>query len=128
MDINKVFFNAKESTSLIRAMVDGDAEESLVRCLIENGADINKTDCYGQTPLMLASQYGDLGTVKLLIKEQMKQISDRRSIFKFDINAKDEDGMTALDFAKNNRNEKSRKEIMKFLREHGAKTGKEIDH
>ena len=116
VDIDKVFFNGEESTSLVRAMCDGDGDESLVRCLIDNGANINKTDVYGQTPLMVAASYGSLNVVKLLLEQNN---------LRFNINARDKKGKTALDYA--HRNDGEREEIMSFLRKHGAKTGEEID-
>lgn len=53
-------------TPLLQAVVKGEATQ--VRALIADRADVNKADKVGITPLLLASEYGDVEIMKLLIQ------------------------------------------------------------
>ena len=73
--------------------------------MVEAGADINTISLYnGNTPLIVASEYGHTPIVEYLIQN------------KADINARNNDGKTPLILAKENGHE----EIVKHLIEHGA--------
>jgi len=76
----------------------------IVKLLIENGADINKSDNYGQTPLFIACQNGYLEIVKLLIENGA------------DINKSNNNGKTPLFIAR----EYQRFEITAVLIENGV--------
>ena len=78
---------------------------SVVRLLLEHGADINAQTQSGRTPLHEASYCGALEVVRLLLERGA------------DVEAKDEDGETALQEAA----ERGHDEVVELLREHGAK-------
>ena len=78
---------------------------SVLRLLLENGADINVQSRSGWTPLHLASALGALEVVRLLLEHGV------------DVEVKRNDGMTALQVADGRRGE----EVVKLLREYGAK-------
>ena len=78
---------------------------SVLRLLLEHGADINAQGLNGWAPLHRASYLGSLKFVRLLLEHGA------------DVEAKDNGGKTALQVAA----QYGRDEIMKLLREHGAK-------
>ena len=78
---------------------------SVLRSLLDYGADINLPNQIGWTPLHLASFNGALVVVRLLLE------------YRADILAKDNRGKTALQVAAWRRHDK----IVKLLREYGAK-------
>jgi ankyrin repeat protein len=77
---------------------------SVLRLLLEHGADINVRSRSGWTPLYLASMNGALEVVRLLLEHGA------------DVEAKDKYGGTALQVATGGRHDK----VVKLLREHGA--------
>ena len=78
---------------------------SVVRFLLEHGADINAQSHGGWTPLQRASRYGRLEVVRLLLEHGA------------DVEVKNNGGKTALQEAA----DMGRDEVVKLLREHGAK-------
>jgi ankyrin repeat protein len=80
--------------------------EDVVNFCIENGMDINSTSRKsGITPILLASCFNNISMVELLLKHGA------------DINALDNNGMSAKDYAK----KLGQKKMVAFLDEHGAK-------
>jgi ankyrin repeat protein len=73
--------------------------ELIAETLINAGCDINAADNDGRTPLIYAVIYQRLAAVKMLLKRDTN------------INAKDHDGLSALDWAKKSGNE----EIIRLL-------------
>jgi hypothetical protein len=80
-------------------------DASVLRLLLEHGADINVQGQLGQTPLYWASYNGALEVVRLLLEHGAG------------VEAKDIFGQTALQYAA----DRGHDEIVKLLREHGAK-------
>ena len=78
---------------------------SVLRLLLEHGADINGQNRNGWTPLHVASSMGALEVVRLLLEHGA------------DLEAKGNNGQTALRVAAGRRHGK----VVKLLREHGAK-------
>jgi ankyrin repeat protein len=78
---------------------------SVLRLLLEHGADINARNEVGWTPLLWALGNGALEVVRLLLE------------YGADVEAEKNDGKTALQVVAGDR----RDEIVKLLREHGAK-------
>lgn len=77
-----------------------------VKDLLEQGSDVNATDAFGRTPLMLAAMGNSQELINLLLE------------YGADINAKDfSTGKTALQFAKDFK----QKQTIKTLQQHGAK-------
>ncbi len=73
--------------------------------LLQAGCDINAADSNGRTPLMYAARYGQPTAVRLLLERGANA------------KAKDKDGMTALDLARDNQ------EIIRLLRSAIVKPG-----
>jgi ankyrin repeat protein len=78
----------------------------VIRLLLDNKADINKCDNYGESPLAYACEAGNLWAVKLLLERGA------------DVNKASKDGTTPLGIA----NKLPDKAIAKLLLEHGAKS------
>jgi Ankyrin repeats (3 copies)/Ankyrin repeats (many copies) len=78
---------------------------SVVRLLLEHGADINAQKTNSSTPLHVASRNGALNAVRLLFEHGA------------DVEVKNNDGETALQYAA----WLGYDEVVKFLREHGVK-------
>jgi len=78
---------------------------SVVRLLLEHGADINAQNQFGWTPLLWASYYGALEVVRLLLECSA------------DVEAKKNGGRTALEIAADYGHD----EVVELLRKHGAK-------
>ena len=76
--------------------------------LIANGADVDGTDKYGNTPLHYAAHHGRKETTKLLITKGA------------DVNVKRDNGKTPLD------NAKHYPEVADLIRKHGGKTDAEL--
>ena len=78
---------------------------SILRLLLENGADANVVSKYNQIPLILASEDGVLEAVRLLLE------------YGAEVEVKNIVGKTALQVAA----EQGHEEVVEVLREHGAK-------
>ncbi len=74
-------------------------DNGTVAWLLAQGADINARSPNGTTPLMMAARYGSLDSVPELLKAGP------------DLALKNEQGLTAADFAKSPGREKARKQI-----------------
>jgi ankyrin repeat protein len=77
---------------------------SVLRLLLERGADINVQNHFGRTPLHRASFRGALGVVRLLLEHGA------------DVEAKNNIDKTALQIAA----DEGHDEVVELLREHGA--------
>ena len=75
------------STALHFAADSSDNSCEILRCLIENGADVNGVNKVKQTPLMKAAKSGHINALTLLIKHGA------------DVDLQDSDGYKALHFA-----------------------------
>jgi ankyrin repeat protein len=85
-------------------------DSSTFRLLLERGADIDVQEEDGWTPLHVASRYGALEVMRLLLEHGV------------DIEAKDKTGKTPLQSAATSDEGVDRlDEVVKLLREHGAK-------
>jgi hypothetical protein len=109
IDYDPTYINAgSESgwTPLLMASEGRNSKDgSVVRFLLEHGADINVVNQFGRTPLHEASHYGPLEVVRLLLEHGA------------DVETKNEFGGTALQIAA----KMERDEVVELLREHGAK-------
>ena len=85
------------------------ADENAVRLLLEFGADVNATDKDKVTPLMIAALLGRTEVVRLLIEAGA------------DVNAKDRGNGTALQRGKAMSRGGANSEIVRMLRQAGAK-------
>ncbi len=117
-------------TALMRAAQRG-RNLDVVKLLIDKGSDADSTDSTGQTPLMQAAEQGNLAIVKLLVEKgadiNAKENSPGtpttlmslvRSLIDKRISVVVEGkGRTALEIAR----EKGHKEIVEYLKAHGAK-------
>ena len=92
-ELNRKIFNASAKGNINR-----------VKKLIENGANLDHINSYGETPLFWATYYGNFDVVKYLTEHGAN------------VNQTSNDGSTPLILAIN----KSRLEIVKELTEHGA--------
>jgi ankyrin repeat protein len=102
------------------------AQVDIIELLIDHGAIINAKSSNkksllgsGWTPLHDAVYYGNFRTTKLLI-EKGADVNAKTDI----VNVETDTGLTPLDFAKR---EVRLHYLIDFLRNHGAKTGKELD-
>ena len=89
-------------TALIYASENGHKE--VVEVLLDNGADVNAYNNYGNTALMMASSKGHIKIVEMLLEKEA------------DLDAKNNDGETALIIA----NENEHKEVVEMLLDNGA--------
>ncbi len=107
-DCNVDVRNCHGETPLIFAcsLASLDPQTQAVEALIAKGADVNAKSNLGFTALHWTAQF-DLGLTKLLLKAHA------------DVNVLSNPGVTPLDLAR-------AKEIIAFLRKHGAKTSKEL--
>jgi hypothetical protein len=109
IEYDPAYINAKDEdgwTPLLWASEGRNSEDgSVVRLLLEHGADINVQSRNGWTPLHEASCYGALEVVRLLLEHGA------------DVEAKDNDGKTALQVVADTGHDK----VVELLREHGAK-------
>ena len=55
-----------ETTPLFAAAME--SHNNIVKLLLNHGADINETTCYGNTPVWMASKRGHLETVQILLQ------------------------------------------------------------
>jgi hypothetical protein len=103
IEYDPAYINARDkggSTPLLWA-----SGASVVRLLLEHGADLNVQDKVGRTPLQSASMRGMLEVVRLLLEHGA------------DVEVKNSFGKTALQEAAGN----GHSEVVELLREHGAK-------
>jgi hypothetical protein len=109
IEYEHAYINAKDGggwTPLFWASGGHNSEDgSVVRLLLEHGADINVQTRRGWTPLHYASFNGALEFVRLLLEHGAN------------VEAKNNYGKTALQVAA----EEGHKEVVELLREHGAK-------
>lgn len=108
--------SAQHQTLLQHAVCDDHLE--LVRLCLRYGADVERRNCEGETPLGYAASWGSLDTVRLLVEAGS------------DVNAiegvKEGCYSTALDSTFSHDPAYDRPEIRAFLREHGAKRYNEL--
>jgi len=81
---------------------------SSLKSLVNNGADINTQDKDGDTPLIIASTFGNLTIVKYLLLKGAK------------VDIKNKDGDTALSMSGFSTNKKNNSEIIHLLVSNGA--------
>lgn len=99
---------SKEDIALLKAAVEPDVEKGLSQAkkALAEGANVNaKDNIYSVSALMLASSKGRMEIVELLVNGGA------------DVNAKDDEGLTALWYARR----ANHMEVAAFLQEHGAK-------
>jgi ankyrin repeat protein len=98
-DLDNLGEDDESQTALGWACIYGGNTLAVVSFLLESGADVNKKNHQGLSPLMLAAKSDRTDLVMILL------------FFKADINAKDNNGMTALDYAR----KYDRQEVITFL-------------
>jgi hypothetical protein len=86
--------NAPCNNALIKTMQFRYELTQIRKFILENGGDILSQNLNGDTPLMIASSYGIIGNVKLILDEAVK-----KSILNEVINHKNKQGETAIDIA-----------------------------
>lgn len=102
--------NAKDNrawTALIHDAYSG--RETRVRALLERHADVNAKSVEGYTALILAAVQGNKRIVRALLERKAR------------VNEKDIKGKTALDYAEDMLDEKKKAEIVRLLKQAGAK-------
>jgi hypothetical protein len=109
IEYDPAYINARDEGGFTPLLMESEGcnskDGSVVRLLLEHGADINVQNQDGETPLHEASTYGALEVVRLLLEHGA------------DVEAKDNYGKTVLQVAA----EYGHDEVVEFLREHGAK-------
>ena len=85
------------------AVAARDRHRSMIRLLVENGANVNSRAELGWTPLILAARGGDLENVKYLLSKGA------------DPNIKDEDGKSIIELAEQAKST-NRFEVIQILR------------
>jgi hypothetical protein len=92
--------------------------ENIVKYMLENGGDVNIQDDIGRTPLMIATRRGDIKIVKLLltydVKEKKKQLQ-----------ARNQDNLTAIQLAIQYGEEKIRSFFINHLKVENMKLSSE---
>ena len=101
--------NGKDINCLLLAAYYGDND--IINVLVDYYSDINTKGYYEFTPLIIASQEGQLETVKLLV-----------DTLHAEIDLKNNENMTALDYAVKN----GHKEVVKYLLSKDAKSNNKI--
>ncbi|XP_062592067.1 protein TANC1-like [Saccostrea cucullata] len=102
------YYNVRDTSILIAVK---NKHTFVVKVLIEYGADVNKCNLNGETPLIIASRIGSLEIVKLLVENGA------------DVEFLDMEGKTALFYGIKNRHA----QIVNFLLEKGSDVSKFID-
>ena len=124
-------------TPLVNSIKWGRAE--VIKLLVEKGADVNVTNILGRTPLIMSAVYGWHEPVKILLnggaRTDVKDKNYQRTALHFaalnghlgivaellkkdiDVNAKDADGKTPLDYA----NQYGHGKVADLLKSSGAK-------
>ncbi len=111
-DINRQG-STKDGTPLMCAIEHGNMD--IVKLLLASGADVNAQDNEGRTALMLAANHGQFEVVKNLVAAGA------------DVHARGRSSKTAVDYAEEaSLNKDVRRNIVEFLREHGAQSAKEL--
>jgi ankyrin repeat protein len=108
IEYDPAYINARDEVGwrplLLASSGRNSKDGSVVRLLLEHGADINAQSQTGRTPLHEASYHGALDVVRLLLEHGS------------DVEAKGNDGMTALQVVA----DRGHDEVVGLLREHGA--------
>lgn len=100
-EVNNLALDEDAQTALGWTIIYGGNELSVVSLLLENKADVNLANNKGDTPLMLAASSDRVDICLLLY------------MYDVDLYAKNNEGKTALDIAKENKREK----VIEFLEE-----------
>jgi ankyrin repeat protein len=100
---NKNLFNT-ESENFPHQKINFSQIESIVKKFIDRGASVNDTDRAGNTPALIAARAKNIPLVKLLLSQGVN------------INAKNNDGYTLLQYALQNQDKK----LTSFLIDNGA--------